>query len=245
MQFFHGQMTNIAYYRHSQGERLKDLGFDLIPHISSDYHIVSELLFIVTLSIVISAGFAPFLHKNPPVYAAVLWIRCMLVMAMCLIIRCLSFLATSLPGPAAHCQPMSEEYEPPNTIYDILFNLDPTKGCGDLIFSSHTSLSLCLILTFYIYGNPLLPKKLYQAIFYLILLPSEILMIIMIIAARKHYTVDVIVAVYTTPMVYYTSYYFLSDEGISGITEYDSSDTTYDYSIFPLYITEDDKMNAE
>ena len=37
-------------------------------------------------------------------------------------------------------------------------------------------------------------------------------MIILIIAARNHYSVDVIVALYVTPLWYYASYYFVKDE---------------------------------
>ena len=33
----------------------------------------------------------------------------------------------------------------------------------------------------------------------------------LIIAARKHYTVDVIIALYVTPMFYYASYYIFPD----------------------------------
>jgi len=252
MQFIHSAMTNIAYYRHIQGERLKDLGFEIIPQSPEYFTIFSEILFFSALTIIILFSLVPFLHKNPLVYSAVLWLRCMFVMSLCLICRCLSFLSTSLPGPASHCQPMSKEYSPPETIYDILFHVDGIKGCGDLIFSSHTSLSLCLILTVFVYGKQLVPHKLYRIVVYFILLPAEILMLILIIAARKHYTVDVVVAMYTTPLIYYASYYFVKDEDLSNLDDDEQLSkfkNSFEYETFPLFINEfaiddEDKLNV-
>lgn len=68
MQFFHCQMTNIAFYRHVPGERLKDLGYELIPLLSSDYHVVSEIIFCTIFTIIVTLSFTPFLHKKPPIY---------------------------------------------------------------------------------------------------------------------------------------------------------------------------------
>ena len=132
-------------------------------------------------------------------------------MALCIVLRILTFLSTSLPGPAPHCQPESQEYQPPKDLWHVAFTIDIFKGCGDLIFSSHTSLSLSLVISVFIYGKIIWPKRLYLVMFYCILLPALILQLILIIAARKHYTVDVVVACYTTPLVYYASYYFKTD----------------------------------
>ena len=260
MQFFHGQMTNIAFYRHVPGERLKDLGYELIPLLSSDYHVVSEIIFWSIFTIIITLSFTPFLHKKPPIHTvctfisvshsyscyqlqATTFLRTLLVMAMCLILRCLSFLSTSLPGPAVHCQPMSDGYNPPDNLYDISNPLlTVTNGCGDLVFSSHISMTLCLIGSAYVYGPLLVPKKFFRSVFYLILLPGVILEAILIIAARKHYTVDVIVAIYTTPMVYYASYYFVSDEELAGINQNGSKRIM---SSTPPYVAENQKLNVE
>ena len=38
---------NIAYYRSIQDDRLKDIGFDIIPELSSNWKIVSEIIIIL------------------------------------------------------------------------------------------------------------------------------------------------------------------------------------------------------
>ena len=139
-------------------------------------------------------------------------VRTMFVMALCIICRCVTFLSTSLPGPAPHCQPESLEYHPPNNLKEIIFRVDAFKGCGDLIFSSHTSISLTLVCTYYVYCRLLLPKRIWQFILYCIYCPAQIILLCLIIAARKHYTVDVVVAVYSTILIYYASYYLISDK---------------------------------
>ena len=158
-----------------------------------------------------------------------IFIRTAFVMALCLILRCISFLSTSLPAPAQHCQsdyPLYQQNKP-KTIIDILFRVDGFHGCGDLIFSSHTSLSLCLVLTFYVYSPMVFSKKISRIISFCILFPMFITMCIFIIGARKHYTVDIIVAIYVTPMVYYTSYYFMKDTHCN----IDSMDTSSEYTV--------------
>ena len=148
-----------------------------------------------------------------------MYIRTTFVMALCLICRSISFLSTSLPGPAPHCQPSSTEYSPPETIYDVLFTLDAFKGCGDLIFSSHTTLCFTLILTVHVYSPQFFPKKICHILSYCVFFPIIAIMAILIIAARKHYTVDIVVALYTTPLLYYASYYFMDDLEINDIND--------------------------
>lgn len=70
-----------------------------------------------------------------------------------------------------------------------------THGCGDLIFSSHTTFVLVGVLTFTEYGQTLLIK--------VIAWIGVAAMGLCIIASRKHYTVDVVVAWYTVPLVFY------------------------------------------
>mmetsp|Transcript_19055 Transcript_19055/g.30238 ORF Transcript_19055/g.30238 Transcript_19055/m.30238 type:complete len:318 (-) Transcript_19055:93-1046(-) len=212
MHFAHAPATNLAYYRHLQGERLRDAGFELVPLITPQLAVLSEILFFFILCSTVCAAFVPFLHKRPRVHFTTMLIRCLLVMACCIVLRCATFLSTSLPGPAPHCQPGSEQYNPPHSLSEVLARIDIFKGCGDLIFSSHTALSLCLTCSVYVYLPLLLPISLFRLWFFCVLLPAQILLLILIIAARKHYTVDVVVACYTTPLLYYASYYFYTDQ---------------------------------
>ena len=68
MQFIHAPITNFAYYRHIQGARLKDIGFDLIPLITPELSVLSEFLFFFIITMSILAGLSTFCYRRPPFY---------------------------------------------------------------------------------------------------------------------------------------------------------------------------------
>eukprot|EP01083_Nonionella_stella_P182679 657928_1 len=237
-QFMHAIGTNIAYYRHIQGEQLKDAGFDLVPPLPHSHRVLSEFIFFSIFFIGIAHSLLPFLYQRPPVYTSTLIIRTLFVISLCVLCRCITFLSTSLPGPAPHCQPHSHEYNPPETMYEVASRIDVFKGCGDLIFSSHSALSLSIVLTVFVYGKLLVPHAYFKCMFYCVIVPLELLLFILIIAARKHYTVDVVVAAYTTPLLYYASYYFVKDQ-VNVVDELaievrTNEQNGEDYSVFPM-----------
>ena len=135
----------------------------------------------------------------------------MFVMSLCTLTRCVCFLSTGLPGPAPHCLPGSKEYNPPITLHQTLWRKVIFKGCGDLIFSSHTSLSMIFILAAKDYLGIFIERKKYLIILYGVYWPLLVLQIVFIIASRKHYTVDIVVALYTTPFLWNLSWKLLSD----------------------------------
>eukprot|EP00798_Chlamydomonas_sp_ICE-L_P005996 gene5996-5287_t len=73
-----------------------------------------------------------------------------------------------------------------------------SKGCGDLIFSSHTIFMLTGILAYTEYGNRFFLKCAAWI--------CGAIISILIVASRKHYTVDIVIAWYTVPMVFWTLY---------------------------------------
>ncbi|MFS7977053.1 putative sphingomyelin synthase-like domain-containing protein [Helianthus anomalus] len=82
-------------------------------------------------------------------------------------------------------------------IYVIIFTPAVPRGvlygCGDLIFSSHMIFSLVFVRTYQKYGTRRFIK---QCAWIIVVVQS-----LLIIASRKHYTVDVIVAWYTVNLV--------------------------------------------
>ena len=132
-------------------------------------------------------------------------------MTLCTMTRCICFLSTGLPGPAPHCLPNSMEYNPPITTYDILLRKNILKGCGDLIFSSHTSLSMIFVLAMHTYLKLYISWKKYLIVIYGIYWPLLFLQVLFIIASRKHYTVDIVVAMYTTPFLWNLSFKLIKD----------------------------------
>ena len=120
--------------------------------------------------------------------------------AVCQFLRILSFTVTQLPAPNYHCRAGEETAVldmPKHWWGHIAVNVgrQATHGCGDLIFSSHTTFVLVGVLTFTEYGQKLLLK--------IIAWCGVAVMSLCIVASRKHYSVDVVVAWYTVPLVFY------------------------------------------
>ncbi|KAK9026742.1 hypothetical protein V6N11_039576 [Hibiscus sabdariffa] len=90
-------------------------------------------------------------------------------------LRIFTFYSTQLPGPNYHCRA--------GAIY----------GCGDLIFSSHMIFTLVFVLTYQKYGT----RRCIKQFGWLVAIIQSFL----IVASRKHYTVDVVVAWYTVNLV--------------------------------------------
>ena len=119
---------------------------------------------------------------------------------MCQFLRILSFTVTQLPAPNYHCRASEDTavLEMPKSFWGHIFvnvGRQATHGCGDLIFSSHTTFVLVGVLTFTEYGEKLLLK--------IIAWCGVAVMSMCIVASRKHYSVDVVVAWYTVPLVFF------------------------------------------
>eukprot|EP00890_Picochlorum_soloecismus_P005907 jgi/Picsp_1/6317/NSC_03666-R1_inositol phosphorylceramide synthase 1 len=119
---------------------------------------------------------------------------------MCQFLRIISFTVTQLPAPNYHCRAGEETavLDMPDSwhghvVVDV--GRQATHGCGDLIFSSHTTFVLVGVLTFTEYGEKLFLK--------IIAWCGVAMMSLCIVASRKHYSVDVVVAWYTVPLVFY------------------------------------------
>ena len=110
IQYIHSISTNIAYFRHEQMLPLKDWGYETIPPLPDNMRWLSEFIFSIIFFSILLLSFIPFFLLKPKYYMATIWIRALLVLFILIFLRSLSFLATSLPGPAPHCQPYSESY---------------------------------------------------------------------------------------------------------------------------------------
>ncbi|KAF3543868.1 hypothetical protein DY000_02002038, partial [Brassica cretica] len=115
----------------------------------------------------------------------------------CQFLRVITFYSTQLPGPNYHCREGSKVARLPWTksLLEVL-EINPhgvMYGCGDLIFSSHMIFTLVFVLTYHKYGT----KRFIKLFGWLTAFVQSLL----IIASRKHYTVDVVVAWYTVNLV--------------------------------------------
>jgi hypothetical protein len=123
-------------------------------------------------------------------FSAVYFIGCLL--------RCASFLITTLPGTAAHClQAPLGYYDPdkaPSSWKDILWNANWETKCGDLLFSGHSQQGILATLIIHRYCS----LRILSYLMWPILLTFEYT----IIVTRRHYSVDVLVALYVIPLVW-------------------------------------------
>jgi len=101
-------------------------------------------------------------------------------------------------------------------------------GCGDLIFSSHMIFTLVFVRTYHKYGS----KRFIKLLAWLIAIAQSLL----IIASRKHYTVDVVVAWYTVNLVV-----FFVDKKIPEMPDR----TTGSSPLIPLSVKEKDSRSKE
>eukprot|EP00041_Stephanoeca_diplocostata_P009913 m.156787 g.156787 ORF g.156787 m.156787 type:complete len:134 (-) comp17949_c0_seq14:27-428(-) len=92
---------------------------------------------------------------------------------------------------------------PFNRWWDIIFRMDSSTGCGDMIFSGHITFAtlVCCALIDYLpeLGVSSVGRHLWTALCTLVVLGQATI----IIAARKHYTVDLVTGIYVSVLVYY------------------------------------------
>lgn len=186
---------NLEYSLHQQGPALVDVGFQLFPEM--DDHLTTEIMLHVVLILTPIFAFCNWswpssLRTISPrwdLFAA--FTRCMSVLN---VLRTMTFLCTQLPGPAKHCRPDSDVYNPPTHMTErAVFD----KGCGDLLFSGHMMMLASLNMVWQEgYNGPyrMVVKSLFWA--------YEVLFGVLVIASRKHYTVDILLAMYVAPLVW-------------------------------------------
>jgi len=199
MQYIHSVLHNLVYYVHhmwnvSQDEVLEDLGFRLFGTLDESYDWTTELITFGLLTWIIVWMFVPFVVERKDFYLMFVLRRYLMVVSIGFIIRAGSFLLTILPSPGEHCAAGHADYNPPLDALEIFLRIDAFKGCGDLIFSSHTAYTTATALTYFRYGN----SKIVKVILGILVIVVGCL----IVALRKHYSVDVWLAWTIIPLIW-------------------------------------------
>ncbi|KAJ7549104.1 hypothetical protein O6H91_07G040100 [Diphasiastrum complanatum] len=199
-QYIHGVAARIVHYLHQPAPILPDTGFLVLPELGRSRAYMSETLFTSMFILFVLWTFHPFLFHNKRFYTVLLWCKVLVILVACQLLRIVTFLSTQLPGPNYHCREGSPvaKLPPPRNIGEVLLINFPkgiVYGCGDLIFSSHMIFAIVFVRTYQKYGSKRWTKRL--AWF------SSVILGLLIIASRKHYTVDVVVAWYTVLLVFH------------------------------------------
>ncbi|KAL7588392.1 phosphatidylinositol:ceramide inositolphosphotransferase 1 [Lactuca sativa] len=196
-QYIHGLAARSVHYFHHPGPILHDSGFLLLPELGQERAYVSETVFTFVFLSFVLWTFHPFIFKSKKIYTVLIWVRVLAFLVACQFLRIITFYSTILPGPNYHCREGSRlaTLPRPDNLLEV-FVIIPRGvlyGCGDLIFSSHMIFSLVFVRTYQKYGSGRFIKQCAWLI--------AVVQSLLIIASRKHYTVDVIVAWYTVNLV--------------------------------------------
>ncbi|RDX83574.1 Phosphatidylinositol:ceramide inositolphosphotransferase 1, partial [Mucuna pruriens] len=197
-QYIHGLAARGVHYLHKPGPTLQDLGFFLLPELGQDKAYISETLFTFIFLSFVLWTFHPFIFKSKKIYTVLIWCRVLSFLVASQALRIVTFYATQLPGPNYHCREGSKlaTLPRPDSILEVLLINFPhgvIYGCGDLIFSSHMIFTLVFVLTYQKYGTRRCIKQLGWIL--------AVCQSLLIVASRKHYSVDVVVAWYTVNLV--------------------------------------------
>uniref|UniRef100_A0A7S2W8S8 Sphingomyelin synthase-like domain-containing protein n=1 Tax=Mucochytrium quahogii TaxID=96639 RepID=A0A7S2W8S8_9STRA len=149
-------------------------------------------------------AYKPFTRPPRPHFVNVVR-RMLCVYAIGHFLRACTYLATTLPGSSDHCI-HSTGLHPPKTLLECFYKTQSINGnCGDLIFSGHMLfmwLSTCCVLK---YGARAWGLKQLGPVHSGLLALCMILIavqIAFILKSRHHYTVDIVVATYTVPLLW-------------------------------------------
>ncbi|PIA48181.1 hypothetical protein AQUCO_01400630v1 [Aquilegia coerulea] len=197
-QYIHGLAARGVHYFHRPGPTLQDAGFFLLPELGKERAYISETVFTFVFFSFVLWTFHPFIFKSKKIYTVLLWRRVLAFLVASQFLRIITFYSTQLPGPNYHCRegsPLATLPRPGSVLEVLLINFPRgvIYGCGDLIFSSHMIFTLVFVLTYQKYGT----RRDIKLLAWLTAATQSLL----IIASRKHYTVDVVVAWYTVNLV--------------------------------------------
>ncbi|KAL8254615.1 hypothetical protein R6Q59_032836 [Mikania micrantha] len=200
LQYIHGLAARGVHYFHRPGPLLQDAGFFLLPELGQERAYVSETVFSFVFLSFFLWTFHPFIFKSKKIYTVLIWCRVLAFLVASQILRIITFYSTVLPGPNYHCREGSRRAtlpRPDNLFEVLLINAFIYTWIWMywlmLGTSSHMIFSLVFVRTYQKYGA----RRFIKQCAWLVVVVQSLL----IIASRKHYTVDVVVAWYTVNLV--------------------------------------------
>jgi hypothetical protein len=197
----HGVFTQLAYVLAGpQATPLPDLGFSILPALPESADWASEALFYTLFFGGILFTLSPLVCRCSRFTAVGGLAAGLPALVLCQALRIACFHSTRLPSPAAHCLAGAEApvHPRPDRWYGyVLINVvtQAAKSCGDLIFSSHMIFVLSFGCMYAAWGRWLAVKAAWLA--------ASVALSLLIIASRKHYSVDIVVAWIVVPLVFH------------------------------------------
>jgi hypothetical protein len=151
------------------------------------------------------AGAIVLAYKAPGSESKFILHRFILVYSVASVLRCVTFFVTLLPATASYCVSPRHggTYSPlraPHTVRDVFFRFDWTHSCGDLLFSGHTILVSCCYFLIFTRCNP---KNKVFAFSRFMSHVAFVTFLVLTVYTRKHYTIDVLIALCVTLMLWH------------------------------------------
>ncbi|KAK4396176.1 Phosphatidylinositol:ceramide inositolphosphotransferase 1 [Sesamum angolense] len=175
-QYIHGLAARGVHYLHRPGPTLQDVGFLLLPELGQEKAYISETVFTFIFLSFVLWTFHPFIFKSKKIYTVLIWCRVLAFLVACQFLRIITFYSTQLPGPNYHCREGSKLARLPR----------PDSALEVLLINF-------FVRTYHKYGTRSFVKQLAWL--------TVVIQSMLIVASRKHYTVDVVVAWYTVNLV--------------------------------------------
>ena len=200
-QYVHGVFTQLAYILASPAPApLPDLGFTILPELPLSADWASETLFYCLFFGGILWTLSPFVARRSAFTTVGALSAALPALVLCQALRIACFQSTRLPSPAPHClsdSPVAVKPRPQHWWNYILINVvtQASKSCGDLIFSSHCIFVLSFAWMYGHWGRWRVVKVAYWT--------ADAALSLLIIASRKHYSLDVVVAWIVVPLVFF------------------------------------------
>jgi len=196
---------NAAYYRSRFSDReddLYDVGMLLIPELKDEYRIIPEVLTTVQIGFLFAVHFCSLLIKPERRDLSTIDMAMHYVYTLTILqtLRATTFLVTTLPDPQPVCHMNSSKYHPP-TLSQVFYKYNEFV-CGDLVFSGHTLSTMTVVMIVFWYSARVMPQAA-AVVSKIVVVLLECIILPMVVAARNHYSVDILVSLYITPLMFY------------------------------------------
>jgi hypothetical protein len=196
---------------------MRDLGFDFLPDLENNdfWATIKDVpmttsMWAMGFTCVVSVLFGK--GKQTP-YAVNMLRRVLAMLSLGHCLRFCTYISTSMPGTTERCLPghLNEMHPPqPTTLKEVFFTriaLNPGNNCGDLMFSGHILGIVTPVLMVGKYGEQCMvqtglcsPRTFF--IIMAILWSLIIFQATLILMMRNHYTSDIVVSGYVTPLLW-------------------------------------------
>mmetsp|Transcript_75052 Transcript_75052/g.172020 ORF Transcript_75052/g.172020 Transcript_75052/m.172020 type:complete len:362 (-) Transcript_75052:775-1860(-) len=193
--------------------------------------------------LVVGAFRDPVKTNAPRVYLGHVVTRMLRTCSVVWLLRPMCFLSTSLPGPADKCSGWTEHNNRPRSFSEVVTNFSlVSENCGDLVFSGHTAGIVLVVAMFWQYGQQLWwPRTGLVLVLKVVLVPYVLSLVLVIVASRNHYTIDVVVALILSPLVWRWYQLEFPDRPVVSFTqEFRRAEQSHDSTAVAEFLRQDD-----